>query len=1244
MPIHLEDCPDSQTLVDFLLGKLPTDVIEDCRQHLEDCDPCVETIRGLKIDDDTLNGLSREAWIESAKTNGEQSESQIINALMQRMEGLSIVGRSTRLSKARVVEDRAAEVQRLLDAPESDQELGRIEQYSIVELLGAGSTGVVYRAVDSRLNRTVALKILRPSLGDSARERFVAEARATAMLNHPNVVPIYEVGSSRTLAYIAMLWEPGQTLEQLLEDAGNLPIDETIELGKKLSAALAHAHQRGLIHRDIKPANVWIPTELGMSGCKVLDFGLVRITDEDPQLTCTGMIAGTPCYMSPEQSRGQDLDGRSDLFSLGCVIYQSLTGQLPFRCDNALSTLQSIQRDQPTAPNELDPSISTDLSDLVLSLLEKSPNRRPPNAQSVEKAIGSPRKEWPFEVTLSTPNSAKPQSARSNSIGVWKSLATLFAGLALGIFGLMYGPQVTRIVTNQGVVEIDTKVDDVKIEVLQNGNRIEVIDLATKETITLTAGKYEIRPIGNGNSVSIENDDLALKRGGKEIVTIRRREPSASLAGTPKSTPQPAKPTPSNYELAAGDVLGIFVEGVLGSFGKSPPVNIPPVGSDMPPSIGYPISIDADGTISLPLVDPIQLSGMTISQAERAVAAAFQSGEDPILKLDGRIIVCLMMKRESNLNPSHKIQKGDVLSIFIEGVLGTFDGDPPVHFPDATSNHAPSMGYPIPVRDNGEVSLPLVKPIKVEGLSLAEARKAIKAPYFSGDEPILDQQRARLFVSLMRTRENSYRTLPEMNSSLTDAGDRLPSPSVKIQKSSKVEFRPFDDAEQPEQPKHASGKEKLWQLERAYKIKKELFVREQIDALELMETELDLLEYKFNAIVVNHSGPDPSRTKKAKYLQRILEIRESQYEHAKLMLDSPPQPGGSSDLNDRILARDEARSRLSEARKHLHQYEKFNQVSLSLPIYNGKTYEECLVVTKTERDFEKLLPAMKGLANLASEVDQDEVDEVLMEIFRRKLNLAASNVQGQILEFRQAYFRSLDPERLHSLILNELATGSATGIQAFTRDFHHIVPPNSIINESNSTRIISQTIGKRFQQTDDKSLKRSLHSFFYVYDQVSGCTGDTTEAIKPMVEEFFEENLKSNASFLGLNPDLVAMHAPDSKGFVERIELELAKKISHNEFQKIVSIANALPENLSRRIAPAAINRFLVLRLNGGPYPISDSFQELFLKDINACKEALPELMRLKAKITSVGTERETSIDRFKKMVLEREGLKTPEN
>ena len=198
--------------------------------------------------------------------------------------------------------------------------------------------------------------------------------------------------------------------------------------------------------------------------------------------------------MSPEQSRGSEMDSRSDLFSLGCLLYQTLTGKLPFRSDNALATLQSIQREQPTPPNELDTEIPTDISDLIMCLLEKSPQRRPPSAEKFVAALGSERKQWPFAVAKY--QSGKDEIPTRKSGSGWKAIAALLLIGLLGWIGINFAPQIIRIVTNQGEIVIETKVDDIEIEVIKNGQVVRVVDLATENSIEVRAGQYEIRRIG----------------------------------------------------------------------------------------------------------------------------------------------------------------------------------------------------------------------------------------------------------------------------------------------------------------------------------------------------------------------------------------------------------------------------------------------------------------------------------------------------------------------------------------------------------------------------------------------------------------------------------------------------------------------------------------------------------------------------------------------------------------------------
>ncbi len=238
--------------------------------------------------------------------------------------------------------------------------------------------GVVFRAQDEQLQRPVALKVLRPSLGTGAHERFVQEARAAAAISHDQVVTIYQVGEDHGLAYLAMQLLEGETLEDRLKREGKLPAAEVLRIGRQIAAGLAAAHAKHLIHRDVKPANIWL--EAGSGRAKLVDFGLARALENDPRITESGMIAGTPCYMSPEQAVGGSLDERSDLFSLGCVLYRMATGEQPFPGSNALATLRAIEEDSPRPPQEADANVPVAVSDLVMGLLAKEPQHRPASA------------------------------------------------------------------------------------------------------------------------------------------------------------------------------------------------------------------------------------------------------------------------------------------------------------------------------------------------------------------------------------------------------------------------------------------------------------------------------------------------------------------------------------------------------------------------------------------------------------------------------------------------------------------------------------------------------------------------------------------------------------------------------------------------------------------------------------------------------------------------------------------------
>jgi HAMP domain-containing protein/predicted Ser/Thr protein kinase len=254
------------------------------------------------------------------------------------------------------------------------------KRYHIKEALGTGGMGTVFRAHDAELDEVVAIKTLRPEIlsqDPTALERFKGEIRLARRISHRNVVRTHDLGEINGVYFISMEYVEGKSLKELIRARGRLPAATTLTVAKQLLRALEVAHEQGVIHRDVKPQNVAVTPD---GVLKVMDFGIARLAKRTQGVTQAGMVVGTPEYMAPEQLLGDDVDARADLYSAGVVLYECLTGQLPFNADSPITLITKVLEEVPASPRSISPDIPASLADLVVRALDKDPNKRPQTA------------------------------------------------------------------------------------------------------------------------------------------------------------------------------------------------------------------------------------------------------------------------------------------------------------------------------------------------------------------------------------------------------------------------------------------------------------------------------------------------------------------------------------------------------------------------------------------------------------------------------------------------------------------------------------------------------------------------------------------------------------------------------------------------------------------------------------------------------------------------------------------------
>jgi len=430
--------------------------------------------------------------------------------------------------------------------------LGRLSHYEVLEVLGQGGFGTVVRAYDEKLQRMIAIKIMSPRLAATspARKRFMREARSSAAIRHENVVDIHAI-EEQPIPFLVMEYVAGETLQERLDRVGPLETLEVLRIGVQIARGLAAAHAMGKIHRDIKPANIML--ENGVDRVKITDFGLARAAD-DASLTQSGLIAGTPMYMAPEQAQGVALDHRADLFSFGSVLYVMCSGRPPFRASTTLAVLKRVADDTPRPIREIIPEVPEWLCDIITKLHAKNANERFQTAKEVadvlskyltelqmhgkvtqdketgrqgDKEITVPGKSERDTAALTS--CLEPPRRRGRGLAVAAAmLLCLVGGIAFteatGVTKLR--STVIRILTPDGTLIVE--VDDPGVKVTVEGDGGLVITGAGLEEIRLRHGSYKVHANRDGKPVMLDRELVSIAKGGREVVKVKL-EPTPTL-------------------------------------------------------------------------------------------------------------------------------------------------------------------------------------------------------------------------------------------------------------------------------------------------------------------------------------------------------------------------------------------------------------------------------------------------------------------------------------------------------------------------------------------------------------------------------------------------------------------------------------------------------------------------------------------------------------------------------------------
>ena len=511
MVAYVHDC-DEGRLRRLLDGLLEEDEQDDLVLHLDVCEGC-----RLALDAMATDGRS---WGTLREFLGGAAECE------PRAHPLaSATGDDVHPQVTGDEDDRVRSILKLLDPPEDPRNLGRLGPYEVLDVIGQGGMGIVLKASDKGLGRTVAIKVLGPERAflASARRRFAREARAAASVGHEHVVAIHAVDSWKGLPYLVMQYVSGISLQERIDREGPLRVVEVLRIGMQVASGLAAAHAQGLVHRDIKPANILL--ENGVERVKITDFGLARAS-ADMSLTQSGVASGTPQYMAPEQTRCELVDPRADLFSLGSVLYAMCTGHSPFRGETTMAVLRRVCEDTPRPIRQQNPDVPTWLEDLIAKMLAKKPDERFQSAAEVAELLGRcvAYLELPVEGPPPFRGARRGRGPRDRhrwaalGAGALLLVITLGAARAGGLAAIGdFAVALFRIQAAEGTLLVSVEDPDVTLRV---DDQDLIITGVGPSEFRYRPGPHKVAAIRGDTPVFEEV--VSIDRGGKRVVTITR--------------------------------------------------------------------------------------------------------------------------------------------------------------------------------------------------------------------------------------------------------------------------------------------------------------------------------------------------------------------------------------------------------------------------------------------------------------------------------------------------------------------------------------------------------------------------------------------------------------------------------------------------------------------------------------------------------------------------------------------------